>query len=397
MRLLTINTGSSSLKAAVYRLDQGEHVEIAAHAERIGMAGSRLHILDAGGVPLLEQAQELRGHDQALDVLFSWLQGHLRDGQLDGIGHRVVYGGARYRDPQLIGPDLIATLQRLVALDPDHLPQALAAVHAARRSYPTVSQVACFDTAFHRAMPPVAQRYAIPRKFWNEGVIRYGFHGLSCEYVMQELRATDGPAGGGRVIIAHLGSGASMTAVRDGVGVETTMGFTPTGGLVMGTRPGDLDPGVLIYLLAVRGLSPEALSELVNRQSGLLGVSGISAAMRDLLERESSEPQAAEAIDLFCYQARKFLGALAAVLGGLDLLVFTGGIGERAASIRQRICDGLEFLGVELDPARNAAHAPIISRDGSRATVRVIQTDEDLMIARHTSRVVSKGGVNVRI
>ena len=236
----------------------------------------------------------------------------------------------------------------------------------------------------------MAELYPLAQHFADEGLVRYGFHGLSYEYIIRELRAVAPKEAEGRVLIAHLGNGASMAAVRGGIGIDTTMGFTPAGGLMMGTRPGDLDPGVLLYLLAERRMTPAALNELVNRQAGLLGVSGTSADMRDLLERESTDGHAAEAIGLFCYQAKKYLGALAAVLGGLDTLVFTGGIGEHAASVRLRICEGLEFLGIRIDPCRNKAHAPVISSEGNWATVRVMRTDEDLMIARHTRELMEK-------
>jgi acetate kinase len=243
-------------------------------------------------------------------------------------------------------------------------------------------------------MPPVAQHYALPHELWDQGVRRYGFHGLSYESIMDALRRVDPAAAGGRVIIAHLGNGASMAAVQRGIGVDTTMGMTPTGGLVMGTRSGDLDPGVLLYLLQAQGMSPAEVNTLVNQRAGLLGVSGSTADMRDLLNQEARDPRAAAAIALFCYQARKFLGALAAVLGGLDTLIFTGGIGEHAAPIRVRICAGMDFLGIQLDERRNAAHAPIISPDGSAATIRVMPTNEDLMIARHTYRLVTQRGAD---
>jgi acetate kinase len=249
--------------------------------------------------------------------------------------------------------------------------------------------VATFDTAFHSRMPRAARLFALPRQLADEGVLRYGFHGLSYEYVMSRLRALDPEAATGRIFIAHLGNGASMVGVRGGVGVDTTMGFTPTGGLVMGTRSGDLDPGVLLYMMEERGLNPREIGELINRRAGLLGVSETSADMRDLLSRETSDPRAAEAVALFCYQAKKFLGALTAALGGLDTFVFTGGIGEHAAPVRWRICEGLEFLGIRLDPDRNAEHASIVSRDDTPVTVRVIPTDENLMIARHTLRLVA--------
>ena len=275
-------------------------------------------------------------------------------------------------------------------IDPTHLPQAIAAIEAVGRAYPAVPQVACFDTAFHGRMPRVAKLYALPSQLAEEGVIRYGFHGLSYEYVMEELRRLDPKAAAGRIIVAHLGNGASMAAVLGGVGVDTTMGFTPTGGLVMGTRSGDLDPSVPLFLLQERGMSPTEVSDLLNKRAGLLGVSGTSADMRDLLDREPTDGRAAEAIALFCYQAKKFLGALAAALGGLDTLVFTGGIGEHSATVRERVCEGLEFLGVRLDPDRNSAHARVVSSNGSAVTVRVVPTDEDLMVARHTRRLIEQ-------
>ena len=388
-RLLTINTGSSSLKAALHHMDGMERVDVKATAERIGLPGSRLRIADAKGATLLDQPDDLHDHDTALEKVIAWLRDRKLD-RLDGVGHRVVHGGSRYREPGLITAELIAALEQLVPIDPDHLPQALDAIRVTQRAFPTTPQVACFDTAFHRHMPRVAQLYALPRAFAETGLVRFGFHGLSYEYIVEKLRGIDPEAADGRVVVAHLGNGASMAAVRGGVGIDTTMGFTPTGGLVMGTRSGDLDPGVLVYLLESKGMRSDALSKLVNQESGLLGVSGISADMRDLLTKERSDPAAAEAVDLFCYQARKFLGALVAVLGGLDTLVFTGGIGEQAASVRERICRGFAYLGLELDRRQNAAHAPIISRESSRAVVRVMKTDEDLVIARHTARILSE-------
>jgi acetate kinase len=243
--------------------------------------------------------------------------------------------------------------------------------------------VACFDTAFHDGLPAVARMYAIPRHLYDEGVRRYGFHGLSYEYILKELRLLDGALAEGRVIIAHLGNGASMVALRGGKSVDTSMGFTPLEGLVMGTRSGDVDPGALVYLLEQRKISPEELSQLLNKQSGLLGVSGSSEDMRDLLEKSANDPHAAEAVDLFCYRAKKYIGAYAAALGGLDVLVFAGGIGEHAAPVREKICAGLDFLGIQLDPQRNRSNAPLISRTGAAVKVRVIETNEDLMIVRH--------------
>lgn len=389
-RLLTINVGSSSLKSVLYRLQPGETVEVRAAVERIGAANSSLRIADAQGEELLDRSATLRDHAAALHALFSWLTAQGMVEGLSAIGQRVVHGGNHYSEPTLISGEVLAKLRSLVSLDTEHMPQILRVIDDVQHVFPTVPQVACFDTAFHRQMPRVAQMYALPRDLWDAGVARYGFHGLSYEYVVDELRALDGDPAGGRVIIAHLGHGSSMAAVENGVGVDTTMGLTPTGGLVMSTRTGDLDPGVLLYLLQTRGLDLESLSRLVNEQAGLLAVSGSSADMEELLAREAADPRAAEAIALFCYQARKFIGALVAVLGGLDTLVFTAGIGQHAAVIRSRICDGLQHLGVQVDAARNAAHAPIISNDVSRVVVRVIPTDEDLIIARHTHRLIDQ-------
>jgi acetate kinase len=297
----------------------------------------------------------------------------------------------------LLGAGVGEAIEELTEVAPLHYGPALAAIRAVRDALgPRMPQVAAFDTAFHSRMPRVARLFALPRWLAGEGVLRYGFHGLSYEYTMGEVRAVDPEAVAGRVLIAHLGNGASMAAVRGGTGVDTTMGFTPSCGLPMGTRSGDLDPGVLLYLLEGKGLGPPQGGELINRRAGLLGVSETTADMRDLLSREANDPRAAEAISLFCYQARKFLGALAAALGGLDTLVFTGGIGEHAAPVRWRICEGLEFLGIRLDGSRNAEHAPVVSRAGDPVTVRVIPTGENLMIARHTRelvRLTTKEGV----
>lgn len=391
-RILTINTGSSSLKIALYEGGQEATRVLSGNVERIGLPGGRLRLTDAEGASLIDQKVDLPDHGAALEAVLDWLRGHYRDLSLSAVGHRVVHGGSNYHEPQRVTPELIAILQGLVALAPDHLPQAIQTIKATVGAFPNLPQVACFDTAFHRRMPRIAQIYPLPRRLGDEGVVRYGFHGLSYEYIIQELRAVAPQEADGRILIAHFGNGASIAAVRGGISVDTTMGFTPAGGLMMGSRTGDLDPGVLLYLLAERGMTPAALNDMVNRQGGLLGVSGTSADMRDLLEKESEDEHAAEAVALFCYQAKKYLGALAAALGGLDTLVFTGGIGEHAASVRTRICEGLEFLGIGLDPRRNEAHAPVISRHGGSTTVRVMQTDEDLMIARHTKALLEKSG-----
>lgn len=392
MTVLTLNTGSSSLKAATYQVGQGERVTFSAEVSRIGLPASRLSIDDANDTSVLDEQVAVADHAAALHVVLEWLQQQGKETQPGAIGHRVVHGGPRYRQPVLITEEMVDALRQWIPIDPTHLPQAIAAIETVRQIFPAVPQVACFDTAFHRHMPQVAQMYALPRHVSDAGVMRYGFHGLSYESIMQSLRALDRSRVDGRIVIAHLGNGASMAAVRDGVGVDTTMGFTPAGGMMMGTRTGDLDPGVLLYLLESQHLTAAELTTLITQQSGLLGVSGIGGDMRDLLGREGADPYAAEAVELFCYQARKFLGALVAVLGGLETLIFTGGMGEHAAPVRQRICDDLQFLGVSLDPERNTGHAAVISAANSAVQVRVMKTYEDLMIAQHTYRVVSQKG-----
>jgi acetate kinase len=389
-QILTINTGSSSLKISLYSLGREEGCLLSGTVDRIGFGEGRLRLDDAQGAHLIDERGTFTDHGKALESLLAWPAKHRPDLRADAVGHRVVHGGPEYREPQRVTPELLGVLKKLVALAPEHMPQAIQTMETAVKAFPGLVQVACFDTAFHRQMPRLAQIYPLPRKFIEEGLIRYGFHGLSYEYIMQELRVVAPQEAAGRVIIAHLGNGASMAAVRAGTGIDTTMGFTPCGGLMMGTRLGDVDPGVLLYLLTRHGLTPAALSDVVNRQSGLGGVSGTSADMRDLLAKESTDPAAAEAVALFCRQARKHLAALAASLGGLNTLVFTGGIGEHATIIRQRIAEGLEFLGIRIDGNRNEKHAPIISPDGSPVTVRVMSTREDLMIARHTRDLAQK-------
>ncbi len=387
-RILTINSGSSSLKFSLYDVEQTERAILAGNLDRIGKPDGRFDAADAAGQSLVARQLALPDHGAALGTLFAWLREYAPDRPPDAVGHRIAHGGAEHTRPEPATPDLIAALRRLVPLAPEHLPHELRALEAAMRAYPGARQVACYDTAFHRHMPAVAQAYALPRSPATEGIIRYGFHGLSYEYILVELAHVAGDEiARGRVIVAHLGNGASMAAIHHGASVDTSMGFTPTGGLVMSTRSGDLDPGVPLYLLETRGMSAAEVRRLVSHEAGLLGVSGTSADVRDLLRQEEDDPRARAALALFCYQARKYVGALATTLGGLDTLIFTAGIGEHAAPIRARICAGLEFLGIHLDPARNEANAPIISRADSPVTVRVIPTTEELMIARHTAAV----------
>ncbi|HLK12474.1 MAG TPA: acetate/propionate family kinase [Candidatus Binatia bacterium] len=379
LRILCLNAGSSSFKVALYALDAVETRLLVGAVEETDGGAGRLWLRAGDGRPVADERLDVAAPAAAVHALLDALAAH-GVGVPAAVGHRIVHGGPDHAAPVRVDAELLAALRRLVPFAPLHLPVALAGVEAVAARLPGVPQVACFDTAFHRGMPAVAQRLPLPRALWDAGIRRYGFHGLSYEYVVQEV----GAAALGRAVIAHLGNGASLAAVREGRSVDTTMGFTPAGGCMMGTRPGDLDPGILVHLLAQRGYDAAALERLVEHESGLRGVSGVTPDMRTLLARRDGEPPAREAVELFCYSVRKHVGALATVLGGLDTLVFTGGIGERAAPVREEICRGLEHLGVRLDARRNAAHAPVVSAAESRCTVRVVPTDEDLMIARHT-------------
>jgi acetate kinase len=382
--VLTLNSGSSSLKFAVFPVDGGERALLAGKAERIGLDGSSFHAKDAAGRNVVDERQPLPDHAAALDRVLEFVH-DATPHKPEAVGHRLARGGVQDQAPALVTPALLNRIRELVPYLPDHLPHQIAAIEAVTMFDPALEQVVTFDTAFHRTMPRVAQMYALPREFWDAGILRYGYHGLSYEYVAGELARQSGTGTArGRVIIAHLGNGCSMAALRDGRSVDTTMGFTPTGGLIMSTRSGDLDPEVILYMLQRRNLSVAQVSEIVNHKSGLAGVSAGSSDMRDLLTRARTDPHAEEALDLFCYQARKFLGALAAVLGGIDALVFTGGIGENAPDIRTRVCDGMGHLGLALDEPANQAGTPVISAAGSSVSVRVIPTNEELMIARHT-------------
>jgi len=394
IRILTINSGSSSVKIARYAMGPDETPCFTGSLSGIGQPSGRFQVKDAGGADLVDASCELPDHAAALEFLFAWLKRTVSAHEIDAIAHRIVQGGMSHRRPQIVTPALRREMEELVPLAPDHLPHELKAIDAAGREYPEVTQVACFDTAFHRDMPAIAQRYALPNDLCAKGLVRYGFHGLSYEYIVMELRKLAGNAADGRLILAHLGNGASMAAVSRGRSLDTTMGLTPAGGLVMSTRPGDLDPGVELFLQQELKMDPGDVNRLLNRHSGLLGISGLTSDMQELLACASENPQAAEAVALFCYQAKKYLGALAAVLGGLDTLVFTGGIGEHAHAIRQRICDGLAFLGITVDPEKNAANAPVISPPESPVTVRVMKTDEEVMMARHTKQLLTeeKGG-----
>jgi acetate kinase len=385
-RILTLNSGSSSLKFSLYRMSSSsEALELSGHLSRIGIEGGNFRA-SHGGEPLAEQDLPLPDHAAALGFLFDWLRKRTKDPE--AVGHRVVQGGIHHRRPAVVDDELLATLHELTPLAPDHLPHEIEAIEAVSRVFPTLKQVACFDTSFHRAMPRLAQLYPLPRYLEDRGLIRYGFHGLSYESIVAKLSRDGHLPDSNRLLVAHLGNGASIAAIHAGRSIDTTMGLTPAGGLVMGTRTGDLDPGVLLFLLQQEGWSPSALNRLINKHAGLLGISELTSDMSDLLAKETENPRAAEAVSAFCYSAKKWIGALAAALGGLDALVFTGGIGENAPQIRQRVCAGLGFLGIELDPRGNEASAPVISAPGAKVTVRVMKTDEELTIARHVFAVI---------
>jgi acetate kinase len=378
--ILCLISGSSSLKFALYQLEGASDTTLAeGSVERIGLPIGRLWVHDQASGAAVDEPGTFHDHPAAVQAAFAAME-RLQLPALDAVGHRIVHGGAEHIAPERVDGQLLEDLRRLIPYAPLHLPAEIQGIEAVSLHFPQLPQVACFDTAFHRRMPELAQRFPLPRVFWDEGVRRYGFHGLSYEYIIDQV----GAMSLGRAVIAHLGNSASMAAVHNGEPVDTTMGFTPTGGFMMGTRSGDLDPGLLIYLLTEQSYDAATLGQLLNDQSGLLGVSGISPDMRTLLERREHDAHAAQAIDMFCYQLRKTIGALAAALDGLDTLVFTGGIGEHAAPVRWEVCRGLAYLGIELDAQQNDRHATVISSAKSHCMVRVVSTNEDLMIARHT-------------
>ena len=378
------------MKSTLYEIGVRNQALLSISVAYSGTTSARLKITDAGRATLLDSSVRGRDSNAALEAIFAWLDKHQYLSGLQAAGHRLVHGGARYTEPQRVTPKFLSALKKLVPLDPDHLPAAIKGIQFVARKFPKLAQVACFDTAFHGPLPTVAKMYALPRRLYDANIRRYGFHGLSFEYIVGELRKLDAKLAAGCVIIAHLGSGASIVALQNGNSTDTSMGFTPLEGLVMSARSGDVDPGLLLYLLAQKKMSVKAAAALLNKQSGLLGVSTTTGDMRALLEKAKQDPHAAEAIDLFCYRAKKYIGAYAAALGGLDALIFTGGIGERAPAIREKICSGLEFLGIRLDAAQNAADAQVISTTASRVNIRVIQTNEDLMIVQHVLSVLGQ-------
>ncbi len=386
--ILVINAGSSSIKFAEYRDSGGAELEFLGKGQVEGLGTEpEFSCKDADG-RLVDEHQWSApiSHNAALDYIIQWIEENLSDMRVAAVGHRVVFGGAAYTGPTLVNDQVMAEIEKLVPFFPLHLPHNLASIRALMQQHPEVPQVLCFDNSFHQTQPRVAQLYALPRDLTDQGIRRYGFHGLSYEYIARSL--ADYVPTASKVVVAHLGSGASMCAIRDGKSIECTLGFSGLDGLPMGTRTGPLDPGVLLYLMQARGMDAAEIEKLVYTQSGLLGVSGISNDMRDLLVSEN--PNAEEAVELFVYHIAKQLGALTAALQGIDTLVFTAGVGEHAAEIRERVCRKAEWLGVRLDPAANEVHGPRISTEQSPVSAWVIPTDEERMIAIHSARIMSE-------
>lgn len=396
--VLTINGGSSSIKFALFEVGDALRRILEGSIERIGLPEATFRVKGLNQKDNFSRLLTAPDHTVAVGVLMDWIEERSGHDTLTAVGHRVVHGGPKYSQPQRITEEMINELHRLSSFDPEHLPEEILLTEAFNRRFPDLPQVACFDTAFHHDLPAVARLLPIPRRYAAQGVRRYGFHGLSYAFLMEELTRLAGiEAAQGRVILAHLGNGASLAAVRDGKSIDTSMSFTPTAGVPMSTRSGDIDPGLVWYLASTEKMSAKQFNEMVNFQSGLLGVSESSSDMHDLLDHEKHDVRAAEAVALFCYQVKKWIGSFAAALGGLDTLVFAGGIGENASVVRTRICDGLGFLGIELENNRNAANEGVISANASRVAVRVIHTDEELMIAKTVCRVLGLGVVSEKI
>lgn len=385
--VLVINAGSSSLKFSLFQKDAPDAPEPVAggQIEGIGLKPRFVAKTPDGNVLAELEYAAGGGHRAAMQRLVDWLDSYLGDREVGVVGHRVVHGGTSFAEPVLVDGDVMEALEELVPLAPLHQPHNLKAIEAVALAFPGVPQVACFDTAFHRHHPWVADTFALPRSYYEQGVRRYGFHGLSYEFIARELQHVAPRLAEGRLVVAHLGNGASACAIKGGRSIDSTMGFTALDGLPMGTRSGQIDPGVLLHLLTDGGLSTDQLSDLLYKQSGLSGLSGLSSDMRDL--EASDSPNAAAAIDYFVYRIRREISALAGALEGIDGLVFTAGIGEHSANVRARVCSGLAWLGISLDDARNQSHAAVVSSDASTIEVRVVPTNEEKMIASHALRL----------
>ena len=387
--VLTINGGSSSIKFALYEIERSLKQLFYGEIESIGTKTPKFSYTNT--ITNQKNSFDIKAidHSDAVNFLIDWLE--KQDGfvSVRAIGHRIVHG-MKHTEPERVTTELLDELKKISAYDPEHLPGEINLIEIFQKRYPLIPQIACFDTSFHSSMPPVARLLPIPRRFNAMGIQRYGFHGLSYAWLMEELkRIARNETAQGKIILTHLGNGASIAAVKDGKSIDTSMGFTPASGLPMGTRTGDLDPGVAWYLMQVEKLSPEQFNHIINHESGLLGISETSSDMRELMKCQDNDSRAADAIELFCYQNKKWIGSFAAVLGGLNTLVFSGGIGEHAPEVRDRICRGLQFLGIEIDEARNVKNETIISTDASKVCVRVIKTNEELMIARLVCHVLN--------
>ncbi|CAN5443485.1 acetate/propionate family kinase [soil metagenome] len=380
--LFTINVGSSGIKFSMYKIDGALIPLFYGAIENRGIKTTTFSFTDTVNNEKITIPVKVNDHDEAAKYLIYWLEKKGDFKSVKAIGHRIVHG-MKHTAPEKITNKLLVELKQIAAYDPEHLPGEIKLIEAFAKRYPNLLQVACFDTAFHTTMPVVAKLLPIPAKYFAKGIQRYGFHGLSYTYLLQQLKQIAGKeTANGKIIMAHLGNGASITAIKNGESIDTSMGFTPTAGLVMGTRAGDLDPGVAWYFMQVEKLTPKEFNHLINHESGLLGISETSSDMRELIKNKNSDTRAADAFDLFCYQTKKFIGAYAAVLEGLETLVFSGGIGEHSPEVRSQVCDGLEFLGIELDEIKNMNNESVISSDASKVTVHVIPTNEQLMIAK---------------
>ncbi len=385
--ILTINGGSSSIKFAIYKMTENPHKISSGQIKRIGLPDPAFSVTKNISNENEQIKMVAKDFKEAAEFLIDWLKKQEFFDRISCIGHRIVHG-MEHTQPEIIDDSLLKELNKISGYDPDHLPAEIEIIELFKKQFPTLLQVACFDTSFHTTMPRVAKILPVPRRFDKAGVRRYGFHGLSYTYLLHALKKINGiEKANERIILAHLGSGAGLAAVKDGESMDTTMGFTPAGGLVMGTRPGDLDPGVAWYMMQSEQLTADKFNHLINHEAGLLGVSETGSDMQDLLKKESSDTRAAEAVALFCYQAKKWIGAFAAVLNGLDTLVFSGGIGENAPVIRSRICNGFDYLSIEIDEEENNKNATVISAGNSKVKVCVIPTDEEIIIAKSTKEL----------
>ncbi len=388
--ILTINGGSSSIKFSLYKIEEPLKLIFNGQIENIGSTKAKFSSYNSITLQKNNISIKVSRHDEAAIYLINWLEKQEGFDSINAIGHRIVHG-MKHTAPEIISSTLLKELKKISAYDPEHLPEEIKLIEVFRKRYPSLKQVACFDTSFHTSMPTVAKLLSLPRRYYEKGIQHYGFHGLSYAYLIEELnRLAGNETAQGKIILAHLGSGASLAAVKNCKSMDTSMGFTPGSGLPMGTRAGDLDPGVAWYLMQFEKLSPNEFNHLINHESGLLGVSETSSDMRELMNAEDTDHRAAEAIELFCYQTKKWIGSYAAVLEGLDTLIFSGGIGEHAPEIRSKICDGLKFLGIELDEIKNMNNENIISSNASKVIVRVIKTNEEIMIARIVCDVLNK-------